>query len=191
MPIQTDSKKRKKWLIISLVALFLIGGLYYFFKDEPLPDPNETKKPSTGPGMIFSGGSLVEEKDGIKMWELDAESIETIENNKKVRFLNAKGVFYKRNETDDKVSLIAEEAVVDLETSNIQAKGNVKISTDDGIELLAPVADWDNANGKFVGSGGIKLIKEDTVITGDTIESSLDSDKVVVKGNARVTKGGQ
>ena len=189
MPIQADSKKIKKWLIISSVIIFLIGGLYYFFRDEPLPVA-ENKKSSNIPGVTFSGGSIVEEKDGIKMWELSAEKIETIENNKKVKFINASGTFYKRNAKDEKMSLVAEEAIIDLETKSIQAKGNVKMTTDDGTELIAAIADWDNNTGKFIGSGGIKLTKEDTVITGDTIESALDSDKVVVKGNARAIKGG-
>ena len=59
-----------------------------------------------------------------------------------------------------------------------------------GPAFTAAEARWASQERRLYGSGGIRLTREDAVITGDRIESDDKLAKVKVTGNARAVKGG-
>ena len=141
--------------------------------------------------LIFSSGTIIERQDGRQVWELHAQSIETNLSTRKARLFEVSGIFYNENENENsgKVVIAAETAILDTDTKNIELNDNVKI-TGHGATLDAPHARWDGSNRRFSAFGGINMQREDIVITGESIEASPDLEEVVVKGRAKIVKGG-
>ncbi|BBB91578.1 MAG TPA: LPS export ABC transporter periplasmic protein LptC [Methylomusa anaerophila] len=179
------------YIAIACGLIFLVGGLYYFLKEEPLPpappDSQAAGKQSI-PNLTFSGSTIVEEKDGKRIWELSAEIIEADTSQNIATLKNIKGVFYQ--EKGGKIDIVAKEAVLDTKTKDISLQGDIQATASDGAVFTAPQAKWSDKNKVFSGTGGIKLIRGDTIITGDTIETDASMEKVKVQGNARVLTGG-
>lgn len=179
------------WLAVAGLVLVLTGIMYYFLRDEPLTNTEPAASGPSGPAALltFTGTSYIEEENGKRLWELTAEAIEADNANKRAYLHNIKGVFYQDN--GGKIDLTAKEAVVCTDIKDIILEGDVKaVSSVDGAAFTAPKALWRGKDKRFQGSGGITLTKKDVVVTGEQIESDANMEKVVVKGKAKVIKGG-
>lgn len=179
---------KKYYLLIACLIVFAGAGLYYFFKAE---NPVERPSPDQNPvvtNMVYSGNSIVEEQDGKKIWELSAASIEIDSDTKQAVIKDLKATFYQKN--GGTLEVTAPQALYDAKTRDINMNGQVYAATSDGATFTAAAARWSGADRRFYGSGGITVTREDTVITGDQIESDAGIDKVKVTGNARIRKGG-
>lgn len=181
------------YLSLACAILLLLGGLYYFFREEPaLPvAPKETQQAAAQPAsnLTFATSSIVEEKNGKKVWELSADSIEADAAGQLIYLKNIKGNFYQ--EKDGKVELVAQEGVLDTKTHDITVQGAVTATSSDGAVFTAPQVRYAEQSKIFYGTGGITLTRGDTVITGNEIEADTALEKVKVQGNAKVLTGGK
>ena len=181
--------KKTTYLMIAYSALFLIGGLYYFLKDEPLPQaPARVANIEQVSTLSYVGNSIIEEKDGKPLWELGAEIIEIDVTTKNMNMKNIKGTFHQAN--GGKVEIIAPGAVLDSKTKDIVMTGKVQARASDGTAFTAEEIRWSGQSERFYGSGNVLLTKDDTVMTGDKIESDANMAKIKVYGNAKIVKGG-
>ena len=184
---------RTAYLSFACIILLLAGGLYYFFRAEPpMPAKSPVSEPKAAPAgtnLTFAGSSIVEEKNGQKSWELNAESIEADANGKLVYLKKINGTFYQ--EKGGKVDLVAKEGILDTKTHDIVLKGDIKATSSDGAVFTAPQGKYVDQTKFFYGTGGIKLTRGDTVITGDSIDADTAMEKVKVQGNAKVVTGGK
>lgn len=181
--------KKSTYLVIACLVAFLVGGVYYFVKEEAPESPKqaqEASEPAAKP--FFTGNAIVEEQDGKRLWELTAETIEIDPNTKQARLVNIKGVFYQ--DKGGKIEITAPGAVMDTKTKDITMTGNVKAVSSDGATFTANEALWKGKDRMLFGTGGVTLTRDDTVIIGDKLESDANMEKVRVQGNARVIKGG-
>lgn len=183
----------KKNIVLAAVCAVLViaGGLYYFAKDEPLPATPDSQTSAADPAsfLSFNGSTYIEQKDGKPAWEISADTIEMDPATKIIYLKGIKGVFYQ--DKGGKVDLSALTATMDSKTKNITLNDDVKaVSSSDGAVLTAKQALWTANDRRFFGSGGITLTRDDTVITGDTIETDNNMQKYKVKGNAHVVKKG-
>ena len=183
--------KKTTYLMIACSVLFLVGGLYYFLKEEPLeppvPVPVEKVEPVSG-SVSYSGNSIKEEKDGKPLWDLAAETIEIDVTTKNVTMKNIKGTFYQAD--GGKVDITAPDAVLDSKTKDIMMTGKVQATASDGATFTAVETRWSGQQERFYGSGDVVVTKDDTVMTGDKIESDTTMKKIKVYGNAKVVTGG-
>jgi LPS export ABC transporter protein LptC len=181
--------KKTIGMVIACIII-LAGGLYYFLKDEPLPQSPSVEEPKTQEAskLSYIGNSIVEEKDGKRLWELKAQSIEIDVDSKNAQLKNLVGTFYQ--EKGGKIEISAPEAFLDSKTKDITMSANVKATASDGGTFTANEVRWSSKEQKAYGSGNVVFTKEDTVLTGDKIESDSNMEKVKVFGNAKVTQGG-
>lgn len=179
--------KKRKYLIIACAIILLAGSLYYFMKEEPANPPQAAQEAGDNK-PVFLGNSIVEEDNGKRLWELKADRIEVDPKTKMAKLINLRGIFYK--EDGSHIEITAPEAIVDANTKDITMTGSVKAVASDGSTFIAREARWEGKRRYLYGSGGVTLTKDDTVITGDQIESDANMEKVKVQGNARVVKGG-
>jgi hypothetical protein len=81
---------------------------------------------------------------------------------------------------------------VHTESKDIELFGDIKaVSSTDGAVFTAPRALWKGKERTFKGFDGITLTKGDTIITGQEIETDAAMEKAIVRGKARVIKGGE
>jgi LPS export ABC transporter protein LptC len=177
--------------VIASIIVVLVGVLYYFVKEEPPlppPLPAEVAQDTESGIMSYAGNELVEEQDGKRLWELNAETIEVDPNTKKATLKNMKGIFYRDN--GGQITITAPQAFIDTQTKEILMVGEVHAVSSDGATFTAREARWFETDRHFLGTGGIKLTRDDTLITGDQIESDANMEKIKVQGHAYVQKGG-
>lgn len=173
---------------IACTLLIIAGGLYYFNKPETPPPVQEAEVDKAASNVTFAGSSIVEQLDGKKQWELTAETVEVAPGTDKAKLINFKGTVYRLD--GSKVDLVGRQAEIDTKTRDINMSGDIKATDSDGTVFTAAQGRWAARERRFYGSGGITLTKEDTIVTGDKIESDEHLEKVKVSGNARVLKGG-
>lgn len=182
--------KKKIYVGITCAALVLAGGLYYLFGGTSgKVSTDQQTTPAQPANITFAGGSIVEEQDGKKLWELSAETIEADANGKVVYLNNLKGIFYQEN--GSKMDIVAKRAVLDTKTHDISMQGDITATASDGAVFTAAEARWFGEPKGFTGTGGISLIRNGTIITGDNIITDANLEKVKVYGKAKVITGGK
>lgn len=175
------------YLTVAGIIILLVGGLYYFMKEEnPAPPVSQPAAQSQENKFSFSGNTMVEEKDGKKIWEFSADAIEYDPATKQAGIKNIKAVFYQ--EDGGKVELTADQAVMDSETKDLSMEGSIKALASNGAVLSVKKLSYRGQERRFFGDGDVKLVKDDTVISGDRIESDDKFEKIKVAGHALVQK---
>ena len=181
--------KKKTIAIYALAGLLLVGCLYYFFRAEGItPEASSAKTPAKQE-VLFENTALVEEKDGKRLWELNAEAVNVDVTAKKVNLTKVNATFYR--EDGSKVNVVAHSGIADIAKQEVFLNGEVTaVSAADGATFTAPHVRWAGEIRWFFAEGGVKLVRDDTVITGDKLDSDVNMEKVKVRGNAKVRKGG-
>ena len=177
--------KNKSWLYGLLIAAIIAGGLYYFLREEPLED---TKKESVVSRMAFTGSHLTELQDGQKIWDLTARVMEVDPKTSWVYMTDLTGVLYRTDGT--KIDVTAKNAVVDPKTRNVELSGGLEMKASDGTAFSADKGNYVAKDRKIFASGSIRATKDDFVLTADELETDDKFDVLVVKGKARIVKGG-
>jgi len=182
--------KKTTYLMIVCSALLLAGGLYYFLRDEPLApaQPEQAAAMEQISTMSYVGNSIIEEKDGKPLWEIGAENIEIDVQTRNIRLKNLKGKFYQKN--GGKIDITASDAMIDSKSKDLVMTGKVQATASDGTAFTADETRWSGQSERFYGSGNVLLTKDDTIMTGDNIESDADMAKIKVYGHAKIIKGG-
>jgi len=174
--------------LIAAVVIAVVGVLYWAFSEEiHIADPN--KKVEEAPKSIsYAGNTLSEEKDGKKIWDLTAETIEIDPTTKNAVLKNIQGVFYQDN--GQTLTLTAPQATFDNKSRDITISDQVNAKTSDGATFQAKTVFWQGEKQLFLGEGNVIVTRDDTVLTGDKLESDAGFVKVKVTGNAHIVKGG-
>ncbi|MBC8016760.1 MAG: LPS export ABC transporter periplasmic protein LptC, partial [Sporomusaceae bacterium] len=141
--------KKTTYLMIACALIFLAGGLYYFFRNEPITPnvPIKEAKVEQAATLSYVGSKITEEKDGKPLWELGAETIEVDVNTKNMTFKNIKGVFYQEN--GGKIEISAPEAVLDSKTKDIVMTGKAQAVASDGSTFSAKEIRWMGQTQRF------------------------------------------
>jgi LPS export ABC transporter protein LptC len=177
--------KGKTILFVLVIAAFLAGGLYYFLRPEPLED---TPKESVVTRMAFTGSNLSESLDGKPVWDLTARVIEVDPKTRWVYLTDLKGTIFRADGT--KIDVLAKTAVVDPATRNVELSDGLSMKSEDGATFTAEKGRYVAKDHKIFASGSIRATREDTVLTGRELEVDDKFEVIMVKGNARIVKGG-
>lgn len=168
-----------------LISLCVAGGLYYFLREEPL---EEKRQESVITRMAFSGSTVTEELDGKRIWELTARVIEVDAKTQFVHMQDLTGNLYRAD--GSKIVLKAKTAVVDPKTRNIELADGLEMKAEDGASLQADKGRYAGRERKIFASGAIRASREDLVLTAEELETDDRFEMIVVKGKARLVKGG-
>lgn len=182
--------KKNTYLMSACFLILLAGCLYYFLKDEPL-QPKEAvveSQVAETTTLSYTGNSITEEKDGKRLWELAAETIDVDVNTKNMTLKNIKGTFYQDN--GGKIEITAPVAFMDSKTKDISMSGKVHAVSSDGGDFTAQETRWSDKEQLFYSSGNIVFKKNDTVLSGDKLQSDKDMIKIKLSGHAKILKGG-
>ena len=179
------SSKIKIWLYGLIIAAIVAGGLYYFLREEPLED---TKKESVVSRMAFTGSNLTELQDGKKIWDLTARVMEVDPKTNWVYMTDMKGVLYRTDGT--KIDVTGKNAVVDPKTRNVELSGGLEMKASDGPTFKADKGNFVAKDRKIFASGSVRATKDDYILTANELETDDKFEVIVVKGKARIVKGG-
>ena len=123
---------------------------------------------------------------GENPWSLEAQKVEYNESTQRVR---VKAIVWTLLDKGNKPRLTVRgrAADVNIETQNVAFDGPVEADGVNGEFMKVNHLVWDSARQKLLGSHGVRLVRNGTVMTGDNLTASPDFKQVEVSGNVRVT----
>ena len=166
----------------SLIAWLMLGG------DKPV-NVNLGKGVSAQLNASLKNSVLQREKDGKKLWEF---TVAEVINDKAQNMAYLKGIKGKVYRKDGSyLDIVAEKGQAALNKNDFAVEGNVKAVLNTGGELYADKVDYNQAKELITATGHVKLVKEPYTAMGDWAQTTSAFQKLKLKGNAKVTKGGE
>ena len=166
----------------SLIAWLMLGG------DKPV-NVNLGKGVSAQLNASLKNSVLQREKDGKKLWEF---TVAEVINDKAQNMAYLKGIKGKVYRQDGSyLDIVAEKGQAALNKNDFAVEGNVKAVLNTGGELYADKVAYNQAKELITATGHVKLVKEPYTAMGDWAQTTSAFQKLKLKGNAKVTKGGE
>ena len=166
----------------SLIAWLMLGG------DKPV-NVNLGKGVSAQLNASLKNSVLQREKDGKKLWEF---TVAEVINDKAQNMAYLKGIKGKVYRKDGSyLDIVAEKGQAALNKNDFTVEGNVKAVLNTGGELYADKVAYNQAKELITATGHVKLVKEPYTAMGDWAQTTSAFQKLKLKGNAKVTKGGE
>ena len=166
----------------SLIAWLMLGG------DKPV-NVNLGKGVSAKLNASLKNSVLQREKDGKKLWEF---TVAEVINDKAQNMAYLKGIKGKVYRKDGSyLDIVAEKGQAALNKNDFAVEGNVKAVLNTGGELYADKVAYNQAKELITATGHVKLVKEPYTAMGDWAQTTSAFQKLKLKGNAKVTKGGE
>ena len=166
----------------SLIAWLMLGG------DKPV-NVNLGKGVSAQLNASLKNSVLQREKDGKKLWEF---TVAEVINDKAQNMAYLKGIKGKVYRNDGSyLDIVAEKGQAALNKNDFAVEGNVKAVLNTGGELYADKVAYNQAKELITATGHVKLVKEPYTAMGDWAQTTSAFQKLKLKGNAKVTKGGE
>ena len=166
----------------SLIAWLMLGG------DKPV-NVNLGKGVSAQLNASLKNSVLQREKDGKKLGEL---TVAEVINDKAQNMAYLKGIKGKVYRKDGSyLDIVAEKGQAALNKNDFAVEGNVKAVLNTGGELYADKVAYNQAKELITATGHVKLVKEPYTAMGDWAQTTSAFQKLKLKGNAKVTKGGE
>ena len=166
----------------SLIAWLMLGG------DKPV-NVNLGKGVSAQLNASLKNSVLQREKDGKKLWEF---TVAEVINDKAQNMAYLKGIKGKVYRKDGSyLDIVAEKGQAALNKNDFAVEGNVKAVLNTGGELYADKVAYNQAKELITATGHVKLVKEPYTAMGDWAQTTSAFQKLKLKGNAKVMKGGE
>ena len=166
----------------ALIAWLMLGG------DKPV-NVNLGKGVSAQLNASLKNSVLQREKDGKKLWEF---TVAEVINDKAQNMAYLKGIKGKVYRKDGSyLDIVAEKGQAALNKNDFAVEGNVKAVLNTGGELYADKVAYNQAKELITATGHVKLVKEPYTAMGDWAQTTSAFQKLKLKGNAKVTKGGE
>ena len=149
------------------------------------PPPSEKIEPPSR--MTYEDNNIVEERNGVKVFELNSGKMVMDAMSQNAEIENIQGKFYQ--EDGNVVELTAKFGVYNRQTGNIHVEGDVVITDSKGAKLTSDKLDWINEYGLIVATENVKISKDDMRAYGDFAQAANGLRHFTIKGNARVLRG--
>jgi len=162
---------------LGLVILLLISACG---KDE-LKAP---EFPQEVPDQVMENTTITFTEEGVKSAVIYAQHLAVYE---KLDLKKAKGVrvdFYDQEGNHTSV-LIADSGLIQEKRQNLEALGNVVVTTEEGIQLETQSLRWDPQKRKIVSDDFVKITKKKDVITGYGLEADEELKHFVIKKSVK------
>ncbi|MCL5037204.1 MAG: LPS export ABC transporter periplasmic protein LptC [Chloroflexi bacterium] len=149
--------------------------------------PADFGVPEGTPGSATFESTWLASKHGShKYWEINAGQIEINEETKTGRVLDIKCNFYGKSD-EPILKVEAPLAELDMATESVVFKGKVKVLSTQGEGTLDVGAlRWDGKKKIIVGSSGVRIDRNGTLVTADEIYTNPELTDFKLKGNVRM-----
>ena len=178
--------ENKVKILIGVLAILFVCLVTWVVRTTPTePPPSNYVAPPDY--MEYENNTLVEEKDGVKIWEITSDKIRVDANTHRAEFSNINGKFFRE---DGKVlELTALQGYYDQDTHNVHVEGDVVMTDGDNGKLESVHLDWLSQEEMLIATEDVKISRDDMRAFADRAESSNGFQKFFLKGNARILKG--
>ena len=183
---------KNKTTILSIVAGIVVAGCLIAWLmlsgDKPV-NVNLGKGVSAQLNASLKNSVLQREKDGKKLWEFTVAEVINEKAQNMAYLKGIKGKVYRKD--GSYLDIVAEKGQAALNKNDFAVEGNVKAVLNTGGELYADKVAYNQAKELITATGHVKLVKEPYTAMGDWAQTTSAFQKLKLKGNAKVTKGGE
>ncbi len=190
--LKTTGKKEDKILIILCIysVLLLLAGTFtgsILSSKEPVPSPSPSPSPSPAEKIEEHKSFIKDEKfETGNRWKLFSDSLRFRKESNQGTMYNVTCCYYE----GDKQKIIIEADNVDLNTRDEVAvfTSRVRVISSKGETVEVDKFTLDSKKNKAYGEGNVKLVKEDTSIRSDKLQSDTGLKTYNLIGNVKVIK---
>ena len=166
-----------------LRALFLIGlvlPLAVTLAGCQSGPSEEGAESSVLPDQEIDGFELIQTREGARLWKVTARRALVFEDADRIEMENVRiDYFNERGET--RSTLTAKSGLLRRKTSNMEARGDVVVTADDGTILTTQKLTWNERTGKIESDRFVRVTKGSDVFTGVGVEADPDLKNMRVK----------
>ena len=128
--------------------------------------------------------TLTESSEGKKNWTLWASYAAMYTDRSIVDARTVRIEFFDEKQVRFS-TLFADEGVVDQQTNNLKARGNVRVLTESGIKMETDSLRWLNGPRKIVSDAFVRVTRKTDVVTGYGFESDPSLDHFHIRSEVR------
>ena len=151
-------------MVLSMLVAALAMGCH---KDTPSTMSGEEVRVPDQEARDFT---LTESMEGKKSWTLWA-SYAAMYNDRNLVDAKTVRIDFFGKEGKKNSSLTADQGLVFQRTNDLEARGNVRVTTESGVTLETDSLRWQNARGKIVSDAFVRVTRNGDVVTGYGFES--------------------
>jgi len=141
--------------------------------------PTQMERPSRAPNEGMSGVRIQNFKVGDTRWVLTADSAAVFREKKRVEALPVQIDFF---EDDRHVSTLTADVGILLQaTDDLEARGDVKVVTEEGTILTTEILFWDHQKSLIHTDEFVRIEKDGDVLTGVGLEADPGLDRIDIK----------
>lgn len=179
------TKTHKILIFIVLAALAALC----IWTVQSVPQPADDAAPLEKRVMTYDGNVITEEKDGRKLWELTAQSMEVDIDTQDASIENMDAKFY--TEDGRVLHVTAPKASYKAKDKFLTVEGGITGDSTDGAHLKADRLEWSAKENQLSLIGSAELQRDSDAIKaqGDKIESMDGFNKFKISGHAHLEKG--
>ena len=163
-----------------IIAWLMLGG--------EAPSNNPVQKESSGANAKVRNSTLAREVDGKKVWEFTVEEVEQIKSSGEAVLKGVKGKIYR--EDGSVLEVVAGGGKVKNEAKDFELNDKVVAVLSSGGKLTAESIRWQQTEDVITASGNVRLLKDDTLETGEKAVTSSAFERLKLEGHAEVQRGG-
>jgi LPS export ABC transporter protein LptC len=182
MPAVSKKRPARLKIVLYLIIILTLGAILAIFISYRLLSKHpEALLPVVEKAANLSIGRVhqTSTKNGIPQWTLDAKSARYFEDKKETVLEAPEVIFYTKD--NKKVYLNADQGILDMNTNDIQAKGNVTVKNDDYM-MKTQSLHYNNNMRIIFTNVPVKISGESLILTADSMSVNLDTGKTSFTG---------
>ncbi|MBR34674.1 MAG: LPS export ABC transporter periplasmic protein LptC [Nitrospinae bacterium] len=138
----------------------------------------------TGINVSIEDFHLIEEKEGKKQWELNADKAEVVNSKGITRLKNIEMNFFRKN--GDELFVSADRGTIENSNNNIELIGNIKVLNLDGYRLTTEKLKWTSDKKTILTDDEIEISGADLDIFGKRMTVDVENEIFEIYGGVRV-----
>jgi LPS export ABC transporter protein LptC len=165
--------------IVAIAALLTIAGAGCREQEE---GPTATESPGSAPSEGMRGITLRSYHVGDTRWVLHADTASVYRGQR----VEAEWVSIEFFQEEQLVSTLTSDRATHYQSGDdLEARGNVRVVSDDGAVLKTEVLHWDHAGGRIHTDQFVEITRGDNVLTGVGLEADPGLERVDLKDSVR------
>lgn len=179
-----SKKLLRKFLLLISLSLIILITVFIVKNRNKFQNSLDIELTKTGIDISIQNLHLIEEKEGIKQWVLNADKAEVVNSKKITRLTNVQIDFFQKSGSH--ISVVADKGIIQNDSKDIEVEGNVKIINQEGYMLKTDNLKWISKQNAIRIDNAIEISGTDLSITGAGMRVNVETEVVEIYGGVRV-----
>jgi len=175
--------RRLAGAILAVVALFVVVVTATLVVKSRVARVESSGPATSGADLRIKEAELEEESGGVR-WRLRADQALVFEAERRTAL---KGISVKVFERDRWWTIVGEEGDLFQQTSNVEIRRNVVLTSSDGFRLETSVLRWLGAERRLWTDTPVRMSRDGAVIDGGALDVRMGDETTTMTGRVRAT----